>query len=45
MKVHLLVFGLVASAAANMYDVIEETKVAPSTCTAGCAQWSTLGYD
>ena len=41
----MFIVVLAIQASANMYDVIEETKLAPTTCTNGCAEWATLGYE
>jgi hypothetical protein len=41
----VLTLMLVAEAAANMYDVVEDTKVPPLTCTGGCATWTSLGSE
>ena len=43
----MLTLGLLAAArlelaAANMYDVLEQTKQPPASCTHGCARWDDL---
>ena len=38
----LSLFALVTLVSANMYDVLEPTKVPPTICASGCAAWDSL---
>ena len=45
LRINACLFVLLTSAQANMYDVIEPTKLPPKECDKGCAPWADQGPD